>query len=58
MVSVIVNAIIHLAYLLLGAWFISDAVKAFRDKSYFHFGINVMLAIAEIVYLIELILKT
>lgn len=42
--------------LLIGAWGICGAVKSFKERRYFSFGIDCMVALASSVYLIKFIL--
>lgn len=37
--------IIQIAYILFGAWCISDAIKNFKKEHYFTFGVNLIIAI-------------
>lgn len=50
---VLINTLISLVIVwLIGAWFIGDAVRAFQKRKYFLFGLNIMLAIHEVLMLI------
>lgn len=41
----IVDYIYVAAFVVLGGWLISEAVKDFKDKHYFCFGVDIMLSV-------------
>jgi isoprenylcysteine carboxyl methyltransferase (ICMT) family protein YpbQ len=57
MVEYTVKTIFWLITVLLGAWFISCAVKEFKEDKYFPFGVCIMLAINMAYQMIETIIN-
>ena len=53
LLSFIVPVGLHILYCLAGAFFTEEAICYFTQKKYFCFGINLMLAILQVLFLIR-----
>lgn len=51
------NYIFRLAFILLGAWDIRNAIVAYNEGRYFLCGFQIMFAVYMIVYLIKIIFE-
>ena len=53
MLKLILLLVIELLAVLMGAWFVGDAVESFRQRRYYKFGFNLMFAIWEATLMIK-----
>lgn len=43
--TILINFVLWITYIFMGAWSISEAVQEFKKNQYFRFGLDVMLAL-------------
>ena len=54
--KIILSLFVTMVAVFMGSWFIGDAIKAFKERCYYKFGVNLMLAIWEAALMIKYII--
>lgn len=52
--EVLIRSVLFMICIFIGGYWISDAVREFKAEKYYKFGIDVMLAIYEVILLVDI----